>query len=59
MISLLTCIIIIDGNDYYPYGTKITQPTTSATAYPQITANRWRYAGKEEQSAVTGTSFLD
>lgn len=55
----LTSGTVVERTDYYPYGTKITQPTSSSSTYPQLAANRWRYAGKEEQSNVTGTGYLD
>ena len=50
---------IVERNDYYPYGTVITQPTDTSIAYPRLTASRWRYSGKEEQQGVTGINFID
>lgn len=49
---------VVERNDYYAFGTKIRTPTSSAT-YPQLTANRWRYSGKEEQDIVSGLPHLD
>ena len=31
----------------------------SSTSFPQLSDNRWRYSGKEEQNAVTGLQHLD
>ncbi|MBP5689828.1 MAG: RHS repeat-associated core domain-containing protein [Bacteroidales bacterium] len=50
---------VVERSDYYPYGTRIGQCSSSDTAYPQLTANRWRYSGKEEQASVSGLPFLD
>ena len=52
--------VIVDGNgvvkernDYYPFGAKHAR-----SDYPQLTANRYKYNGKEEQ--VTGDlEYLD
>lgn len=48
----------VEHNDYYAFGTKIASPASS-TSFPQLSTNRWRYSGKEEQDAVTGLQHLD
>ena len=50
---------VVERNDYYSYGTRITKPYSSATDFPQLSANRWRLSGKEEQASVTGIGSLD
>ena len=50
---------VVERSDYYPYGVRIGQPTSSDGAFPQMSSNRWRYAGKEEQTGITGLPFLD
>ncbi|MBQ7640465.1 MAG: RHS repeat-associated core domain-containing protein, partial [Bacteroidales bacterium] len=43
---------VVEQNDYYPFGTR------HANGLTQLTANRWRYNGKEDQ--VTGSlGYLD
>lgn len=52
--------IVVERNDYYPYGTRITVALDStSTNYPALSANRWRLQGKEEQYSVTGLPFTD
>ena len=51
--------VVAERNDYYSYGTPVTQPGDTLTAYPQLTANRWRFSGKEEQDGVTGLPYQD
>ena len=50
---------VVERNDYYPYGGRITQPSDTSAAYPSASANRWRLAGKEEQDTVTGLPISD
>ena len=50
---------VVERNDYYTYGTRITKPASDATAYPSLSTNRWRYAAKEEQGGVTGIPYYD
>jgi RHS repeat-associated protein len=50
---------VVERNDYYPYGGRITQPSDTSAAYPSASANRWRHAGKEEQDSVTGLPISD
>jgi RHS repeat-associated protein len=50
---------VVERNDYYSYGMRITKPYSSATDFPQLSANRWRLSGKEEQASVTGIGSLD
>lgn len=50
---------VVERNDYYSYGTRITKPYSSATDFPQLSANRWRLSGKEEQVTVAGIGSLD
>ena len=49
---------VAERNDYYAFGTRITAPTSSSS-YPQLSSNRWRYSGKEEQEDVSGLKRLD
>jgi len=50
---------VVERNDYHTYGTRITKPTSTASTYPSLFANRWRYAGKEEQSGVNDLALDD
>ena len=50
---------VVERNDYYPYGKRITTPTSAAGTYPQLATNRWRFPGKEEQDSLAFTPYLD
>ena len=50
---------VVERNDYYPYGKRITSPSTVAGTYPQLATNRWRFSGKEEQDSLAFTPYLD
>ena len=50
---------VVERNDYYPYGKRITSPSTVAGTYPQLPSNRWRFSGKEEQDSLALTPYLD
>ena len=44
---------IVEQNDYYPFGTRHPNGLT------QLSANRWRFSGKEEQDAAFGIAYSD
>ena len=48
----LSSPVVLEQNDYLPFGTKIAN-----SLHAQMTANRWRYAGKEEFPEVEMLDF--
>ena len=44
---------MVEQNDYYPFGTRHPNGLT------QLSANRWRFSGKEEQDAAFGIAYSD
>ena len=44
---------VVEQNDYYPFGTR-----HSISGQPTLSANRWRFSGKEEQDAF-GIPYSD
>ena len=44
---------IVEQNDYYPFGMRHPNGLT------QLSANRWRFSGKEEQDAAFGIAYSD
>ena len=44
---------IVEQNDYYPFGTRHANGLTS------LSANRWRFSGKEEQDTAFGIPYSD
>ena len=48
---------VVERNDYYPFGSR----TTYGASYPTLASNRQKFSGKEDQTAVAGSSlpYLD
>jgi RHS repeat-associated protein len=48
---------VVERNDYYPFGSR----TTFGTSYPTLASNRQKFSGKEDQTAVAGSTlpYLD
>ena len=48
---------VVERNDYYPFGTR----TTFGASYATLAANRQKFSGKEDQTAVAGSTlpYLD
>ena len=48
---------VVERNDYYPFGTR----TTFGASYATIATNRQKFSGKEDQTAVAGSTlpYLD
>ena len=48
---------VVERNDYYPFGAR----TTFGASYPTLASNRQKFSGKEEQTAVAGSTlpYLD
>ena len=48
---------VVERNDYYPFGSR----TTFDASYATLASNRQRFSGKEDQTAVAGSSlpYLD
>jgi RHS repeat-associated protein len=44
---------VVEQNDYYPFGMRHPNSLT------QLSANRWRFSGKEEQDAAFGIAYSD
>ena len=44
---------VVEQNDYYPFGMRHPNGLTT------LSANRWRFSGKEEQDAAFGIAFSD
>ena len=44
---------VVEQNDYYPFGMRHPNGLT------QLSANRWRFSGKEEQDAAFGIAYSD
>ncbi len=44
---------VVEQNDYYPFGTR------HPNGLPTLSANRWRFSGKEEQDAAFGIAYSD
>ena len=48
---------VVERNDYYPFGSR----TTFGNTYATLASNRQKFSGKEEQTAVAGSTlpYLD
>jgi len=44
---------VVERNDFYPFGTR------HDNGFPRLSANRWRFSGKEEQDAAFGVAYSD
>ena len=49
--------VIVEQNDYYPFGGRLADSALSQQSSPF--ANRWRFSGKEDLSTVLGDPALD
>ena len=44
---------VVERNDYYPFGSR----TTFGASYATLASNRQKFSGKEDQTAVAGSTF--
>ncbi len=51
--AIVTNGSIVEQNDYYPFGTRHPNGLTT------LSANRWRFGGKEEQDGAFGIAYSD
>ena len=51
--AIVTSGSIVEQDDYYPFGARHSNGLT------QLTANRWRFGGKEEQDGAFGVAYSD